>query len=702
MEKAENHFDRFSFLAAFCFTRGICCLVRSIFIVLPRVNLRHSSRAYLVLLTSDSRILFSIMRRLYFIAILLSLACPSGAQAQNKTTPTPTPSAQRSPTKPSTPAPQQQQQQQQQSPPRQAVFDLSEVGVQIRPEPRLIVMMAALDAAGFDPTPQGEDMAVFRAQLRKDQANLDPELRQRLVTFYRRNKLSGPDGKELPPVEQSARYVSLAYALGSAPSFEEPPRSDDLPAGLLEVMDFAPLLREFYRKSGIDERMPTYLRSYQVEGDGLRRSTVEMVRGVLSYLNTRPVTTTIERIPVTAPTPPAGGGKKNVPMKYETREHERRFFIVPDLLAAPGAINFRVIADDYFITVPYCDETKHICAGRDNNPLSPEVRRAYIQYVVDPLVGRFTRDIAARKEQIKLLIDERAKAGAEVSPDVFRTIARSLSTATDVRIEESLRLAALSNNARSRLDKMTDPGRRAEIVKELETARAALTDESIAQLAEGYENGAVLDFYFAEQLRGVESSGFDIGNSLADMIASFDAAREMRRLAEADAARKRAYAARKARETQGDTTAALASLPNAALVKKLLEVDNLVQLKNYAAAEERLLALLREFPEEPRIFFSLAETASFSARDATDEDVQSARLNKALINYRNAVARATDDTDRCMLLRAHEAMGRILEFLDRKDEALKEYDAAIQINERSCEAYARAVEEKKKLSPQQR
>ena len=635
------------------------------------------------------------MRRLFLIIILLApVMSHRGAQAQNKTAPQPTPSTQPSQAKPSAPAPQQQPQ----PPPRQAVFDLSEAGVQIRPEPRLIVMMAALDAAGFDPTPRGEEPGVFRAQVRKDLANLDPELRQRLSTFYKRNKLVGTDGKELPPVEQVARYVSLAYALGSAPSFEEPPRSDDLPAGLLEVMDFAPLLREFYRRSGIDEHMPTYLRSYQVEGDRLRRSTVEMVRGVLSYLNTRPITTTIERIPVN---PPSGTAKKNVPMKYETREHERRFFIVPDLLAAPGAINFRVVADDYFITVPYCDETKHICAGRDNNPISPEVRRAYIQYVVDPLVGRFTRDIAARREQIKLLLDERTKAGADVSPDIFRTIARSLSTAADVRLEESMRLNALSNNARSRLDKTTDAAGRAEIVKELEAARTAVTDEAIAQLAEGYENGAVLDFYFAEQLRGVESSGFDIGNSLADMIASFDAAREMRRLAEADAARKRAIAARKARE-QGETTAttALASLPNAALVQKLLEVDNLVQLKNYAAAEERLLALLREFPGEPRIFFSLAETASFSARDATDEDVQSARLNKALINYRNAVATATDATDRCMLLRAHEAMGRILEFLDRKGEALKEFDAAIQINDTSCEAYNRAVEEKKKLAQQ--
>jgi tetratricopeptide (TPR) repeat protein len=232
----------------------------------------------------------------------------------------------------------------------------------------------------------------------------------------------------------------------------------------------------------------------------------------------------------------------------------------------------------------------------------------------------------------------------------------------------------------------------------LEAARAGVADEAVAQLAESYENGATLSFYFTEQLRGVETSGFDFTNSLADMIASFDAAREMRRLEESDAARKRAVAARKARADEGANMTAASSLPNAALVKKLLEVDGLLQLKNYAAAEERLLALLREFPGESRVFFALAETANLSARDATDEDVQSQRLNKALMNYRNAVRQAPPDADRCMLVRAHEAMGRILEFLDQQDEAVKEFDAAIGINETTCGSYRDAVEAKKRLS----
>jgi tetratricopeptide (TPR) repeat protein len=609
--------------------------------------------------------------------------------AQNNPSPSRTPAPQRPATQ--TASPQKQQAQ----PPRQISIDLLEYGVQIKPEPRLVVVMAALDAAGFDPTPKDEEPSVFRAQLRRDLANLDPDLRERLKNFYERNKLPVVGGREPTPAEQAARYVTLAYALGAAPSFEEPTRSLDLPAGLLEVLDFAPLLREFYRKSGLDERMPTYLRAYQLEGDRLRRSTAATIYGIVSYLHTRPITTTIERIPVKAP---AGSKpKKDAPVRYETREHDRRFTLVPDLLAAPGTINFRVIADEYFVIVPACEESKRYCYGHENNPASPEVRRAYIQYVVDPLVVRFNRDISARKDQLKQMLDARTAAGANVSPDVFLMVGRSLVTAIDVRLDEAARLDALSREASERLAKTTDAARRAEIVKELDAARASAADEAVAQLAESYENGATLSFYFAEQLRGVETSGFDFTNSLADMLASFDPARELRRLGESDAARKRVTLARQARAAEGANLTAANSLPNAALVKKLLEVDGLLQLKNYAAAEDRLLALLREFPGESRVFFALAETANLSARDATDEDVQSQRLNKALVNYRNAVRAAPSDADRCMLVRAHEAMGRILEFLDQRDEAIKEFDAAIGINEATCGSHRDAVEAKKRL-----
>jgi len=172
----------------------------------------------------------------------------------------------------------------------------------------------------FDPTPTGKEPAAFRLLVRKDQANLDPGLRERLKSFFDHNQLPAP----ATPADQAARYVSLAYALGAPPLLDAPDRSDDLPNGILAVLDFAPLVREFYRKSGIDERLASYTRAYQAEGDRLRQPAAEMVRALLSYLHTRPIVTTTERVRIKSPEK-----KKSSTAAYTTREHDRKFHIVP-------------------------------------------------------------------------------------------------------------------------------------------------------------------------------------------------------------------------------------------------------------------------------------------------------------------------------------------------------------------------------------
>ncbi|HEU4934191.1 MAG TPA: hypothetical protein VFT48_19035, partial [Pyrinomonadaceae bacterium] len=362
-----------------------------------------------------------------------------------------------------------------------ASFEVSEYGVDFNADPRLIVMMAALDVAGFDPVTSGRAPSTFRVKLRKDLASLDPDLRARLKTFYERNKLPSP----ATSADQAARYVSLALALGPAPSLDAPERSDDLPAGLLEVLDFAPLVQEFYRRSGIDEQMVNYVRAYQAEGDRLRAPTTEMVRSLLTYLHTRPITTSTDRVEVKNP------NKKSKQKTYSFRQKERRFLILPDLLAAPGAINFRIIGDDYYAVVP-----------EGTNPSSSELRRAYLQYVIDALVLRFNKDIAQRRDQVKQLMTEREKAGAQVSPDVFLSVSRSLVTAADARYEEVRRLEILSRDARARLAAAKTDADRAAIAKTAQDEIKAIQDETVARLAEEYEKGAVLSFYFADQLKG--------------------------------------------------------------------------------------------------------------------------------------------------------------------------------------------------------
>jgi hypothetical protein len=572
-------------------------------------------------------------------------------------------------------------------PARQAVaFDLSDYGVRFQTEPRLIIMMSALEAAGFDAVPAGAEPSAFRAQVRKDLASVDPDLRNRLHAFFERNKLPAP----ATAADEAARYVSLAFALGPPPMLEAPPRSEDLPSSLLEVLDFAPLVREFYRQANIQENLPIYTRSYQAESDRMRKPMADMVRDVLSYLHTRPIAVSVERVAVK----PAATPKKNAPKSYTTREHERRFSVVTDLLAAPGTINFRVIGDEYYVVVP---------EGTD--PASSELRRGYLQYIVDPLVLRFNREIAARRDQLKVIIAEREKAGSAISPDVFLTVSRSLVAAADARYDEKRRLDNLQQNARARIAAAKDDSAKQAIARELATNSKAVEDETVARLADDYDRGAILAFFFAEQLKGIEDSGFDVASFLADMIAAFDPAREARRLTENAAARQRALVARQARLSARHTEidAPIYSEAEAAraafLVKKLGEIEQTLRLKDYNNAETRLRDLLKDYSREPRIFFALAQTASLAAADAIDEDVQADRLKRALGNYRLAVEASSPETDRALISRAHEAMGRIHAFLENGAEAAKEFDEAIRIGDVPGGAFKDAVEGRKKVGP---
>jgi signal transduction protein with GAF and PtsI domain len=98
------------------------------------------------------------------------------------------------------------------------------------------------------------------------------------------------------------------------------------------------------------------------------------------------------------------------------------------------------------------------------------------------------------------------------------------------------------------------------------------------------------------------------------------------------------------------------------------------------------------------VFFALAQTASLAAADATDENVQSERLNRALANYRFAVQASSPETDQGLKSRAHEAMGRIYAFLEKESEAVKEFDEAIKLGEVRGGAFREAVEGKRKLN----
>jgi len=628
-------------------------------------------------------------------------------------------------------------------------FDLSQYGVKIEPDRRLIVVTMALEAAGLE-TPISEKGAEFRRRVRADIDGLNPELVQRMKFFVdqnakrfaeryrenlRREKANDADLKRfdeetkvfnaqfekyrlrtmseaerLTFVEQRrgflnqlvAPYISMAYALGPVPDLAEPARATDLPGDLLEVLDFSPLVRQFYRSTirrgteayTISQKVEEYYKDYQAGGDAMRPSTVAMVRSLLDYLHTRPETVYTEQVKTEVQ---KGKSKTEKLTRIETRERERRFFIVPDLLAQDATINFRNIGDDYFAIVP---------PGTDLD--DSEVRRAFLQFVLDPIILKNARDILTHRDGIRTLLDERRKLNPQISPDIVLAVSRSLVAAVDAKQPAFVRFQSATAEARRNAGKtpvtesVDSTGRKVvKLTDELflidgRFEMPRLNDDVALELYEAYENGAVLSFYFAQQLKGIEESQFDIASAFRDMILLFDPAKESTRLAEASEARGRALALREERRR-----AAMTLVENP-VTKRLTEIEPMIKLQKYAEAETELKKLLDTNPEDQRIYYNLGRVKSLAAAVVTDLDERQLRIVEAKNYFDNVLRLKNEKSDPALISLTFVAVARLYEYFDQDEYAIKLYEEAIKIGEVKGGAFQEAVAARDRLLKKQR
>jgi hypothetical protein len=582
-------------------------------------------------------------------------------------------------------------------------FDLSQYGVKIEPDRRLIVVLASLEAAGLETslTEKGTD---FRQKLQTDFSTLSPDLKQKMKFFVDQYKKRH---SKVTDAELVAPFISMAYTLSPVPDLAEPTRATDLPGDLLEVLDFSPLIRQFYRSqikvpaenssepriTTVGARIEEYYKEYQATGDALRPSTVRMVRDLLNYLHTKPQLTIIEQIKTQVQ---KGKSKTAKLERIETRERTRRFYIVPDLLAQNETINFRNIGDEYYAIVP-----------PETDLSESEVRRAYLQFVLDPIILKNAKDIATFKDGIKVLLEERRKTNPDISPDIFLAVSRSLVSATDARqiyyqkFQEAT-AEARRNAGRKPLSETTDAqGRKVvRLSDELylidgKFAMPSAEDEMMLKLSDAYEKGAVLSFYFAQQLKGLEESQFDIASSLRDMVLSLDPAKEANRLTETTDARKRALAMR---EERRKIAATVVENP---LSKKLKEIEPLIQAQNYAEAETQLKQLLAQNSTEPRVFYALGRVKSLSAATITDSEKRKQLLTEARDFYVKVIdPKAPQQADDALISLTFVALARIYEYYDQNEYAIKIYEKVISMGDMKGGAYQEAVVARERLLKQ--
>ncbi len=567
-------------------------------------------------------------------------------------------------------------------------FDLSNYGVRIEPDKRLILVLATLEmatgknGAGVDEklinTPLSEKGSKFREQILNDNANLPADLRIKISSFIAQYKKRNPKATD---AEIVAPFISMAYTLTPVPELADPVITNDLPGNLLDVLDFAPLVREFYRRSVISSKLDDYVKDARLLSDGaLRGSTRDMVSELLDYLHTRPQLTFTEKIKVETR---KGTSKTQTLTKVETREHDRHFYVVPENLAPKGNVNFLNIRDDYYIIIP-----------PDTLLTNSEGRRAFLQFVVDPIILSKSKEMGAVRDWAKPKLDELRKADPNISPDIFLALSHSLVAAVDVRESQYSKIGIATDQARQKISLLkTDEEKRA-LSKDLEKFKESLDDEATLHLYDDYQKGSVLAYYFAEQLKGIEDSGFDIAASLREMIAAFDPVKETIRVANTADARKRALAAREERKLHPETRFTVAENP---VTTRLLEIQKMIDAKDLPKANAELKQLLTQYPSEPRIYYNIGRVASLAAEGIAEPDAQSRKLLEAKTAYGNVLRTATPDTERALLSLTYVALARIYEFFSQNEYAIKLYEQAIKLDDVKNGAYNEAIAAKQRL-----
>lgn len=552
---------------------------------------------------------------------------------------------------------------------------LDDVNTFIGADKRIIVMMAALNVAGYDYETGGRQIGALRKQMREDLKNTPPDVVRKLRDYFLAHRKGATDAVAVAP------YLSLALSLQQPPAFAIDVPADRLPDDVKEITDFALILEEFYQKTSFSRLLAKYVAEYLKVAEEYPQPAGLALGTVLNYLHTEPV---LELPPLinlrrTAPPPKQEKEEKKankkgaektdkqaeetpqVPTILESPNRIRQFVIIPDLFNASNTANLRVVRDTYFLLL-----------GPSGVPSIEAMRRSFLTFIIDPLIERQIKEVAAIRGDLRKLMESRGdRLDSEYAKrSAYFLITDSLVQATDARMDV-LGLAA----------RKTSP-----------------EDEAIYQLSLGYERGAVLVYHFYDQMKAFEPVGVNIRDYISSMLGNIDFEREAGRLKE--------YEQRLARYKQFRTEAVLAPTPpptisnaDEKLVARIVEADQMIKNRKFDDAKAVLEAALKEKPDNARVLFGMAEVTSKQASTLDDSDRVEEALYAAIDLYKRAAQAASPESEKWLSQRSYVAAGKILDFIAETNPSLAEkltadatiaYELALKIGKVEGGAYDEA------------
>lgn len=283
--------------------------------------------------------------------------------------------------------------------------------------------------------------------------------------------------------------------------------------------------------------------------------------------------------------------------------------------------NFRNFGNAYTLVV-----------GPPSEASADAVRHAYLHFMIDPLVLRNRLALEKRRT----IVDTAARAPqlpTEYQEDIVGLLAESLIKAVELRLNH------------------LPPDKLQTALTEADNSGFVLVRPLVDQLRLFEKDEPAMSYYFGDLIKGIDT----------------DAERKQLQALIARAPAPEAAPPPQVQPAQEDHTASQ-------LEQWLAEGDHQVALRNGAAASTVFQRVLSKYPDEPRALYglALADVLSGKAEDARD-------LFEKLVSEVPAAAASGGNSDSVVLAWSHVYLGRIHDLGDERDEAVKEYQAALAV-----------------------
>ncbi len=412
-----------------------------------------------------------------------------------------------------------------------------------------------------------------------------------------------------------AQYISLALYLTPPPALETSVELTEMPPDSTQVIEVVPLLRDFAAAVDLDGIWLAVHKTYDAEADKIHDPLTSMIVSTNFYL----------KMPAST-------------------YNGRRFIVVSEPMLSPRMVNARIYGTDYVVVVSPVN---------GSIPMTG-VHHTYLHYVIEPLIYAREKALDRTQPVLKEVRD---------SPMEFRFRSDSVALTIECLIKAIEARTMDTGIPEFRIPANADRSEMPRYEHERQLYQQKVDAVRISTMKHDMTQGFVLTQYFYNQLINFEKDPASLSDTIGEMVYSMDVE------AEAHQARQIEF------DKEADTDVLSRSTP-----RKLTGLD-LAEARLAEGDIATASAMARKALEAHSDASDAAGSPETNATSSRAEfilarvAILTGHPGEAVDGFQKTLAASKDPR---LLSWSHIYLGRMLDLDCKRDEAIAEYQAALQ------------------------